>query len=389
MTCLLLTLLVMGLDEGSGSYQIEKSVWEAIGKATAATGSTIPSAYGPRVPDIANDHSTMSAEMWSFWTLYIGPCLQFETEIAEVQEIHLGFINWVNVYERLYYQFEPERIATCPVTIHTLLHIADSITEMGPVWCYWAFPMEQYCGKLQPSIRNQRFPFCSMDRFVLKSAQLTQLKVIYRLHDELALRPPRKSAIAGSFQSDWYPTCILLPPRSPVRPDEKLISSSVCPALQTRFKQVALKTICKHIKAALVEEWDYYDPTFVWYEMYVDKFANQQRHAEELELRTFYGQLKHILHIHFPQSTYNDLHLESPADATIILAVIRSVVEDSSIQDLSDLDIHFFLWEGKLDVIDITSVQCLIGRVADRDHCALIDYSGSLAHAIHVDDDDY
>ena len=42
-----------GLDEGSGEYQFEKGVWEAIGMATAAAGSTIPSAFGAQPPNPA------------------------------------------------------------------------------------------------------------------------------------------------------------------------------------------------------------------------------------------------------------------------------------------------------------------------------------------------
>lgn len=40
----------------------------------------------------------------------------------------------------IYYQHDPNRLSACPVTVHALLHIADSIEEMGPIWTYWAFP---------------------------------------------------------------------------------------------------------------------------------------------------------------------------------------------------------------------------------------------------------
>ncbi|KAF9058454.1 hypothetical protein BDP27DRAFT_1432758 [Rhodocollybia butyracea] len=66
-----------GLDAGQETYQFTKSVWEAIGAATTASGSTIPSAYGVRVPNIAGDGVYMSAEMLSFWTLYLGPVLLY------------------------------------------------------------------------------------------------------------------------------------------------------------------------------------------------------------------------------------------------------------------------------------------------------------------------
>jgi hypothetical protein len=89
---------------------------------------------------------------------------------------------------RLYYQDAPERLSACPVKIHVLLHIADSIVAMGPVWCYWAFPMEHYCGKLQPTLHSRCFPYAALDRYVAEDAQLTQIKAVFNVRDELSLR---------------------------------------------------------------------------------------------------------------------------------------------------------------------------------------------------------
>ncbi|KIM71189.1 hypothetical protein PILCRDRAFT_17292 [Piloderma croceum F 1598] len=64
-----------GLNEGNREYQFMPKVWEAIGAATANTGSTIPSVFGVRPPNLAKHKSSYSAEVWSFWTLYLGPVL--------------------------------------------------------------------------------------------------------------------------------------------------------------------------------------------------------------------------------------------------------------------------------------------------------------------------
>jgi hypothetical protein len=115
-----------GLDEGQGGYELGPTVWEAIGAATVKAGDTIPSAYGPRVPNLSTDSSAyVSAEMWSFWTLYIAPvvlrrrfrqqryydhfvrlvrllhlCLQFDITEKEIDTIEEGFNDWVSDYER-------------------------------------------------------------------------------------------------------------------------------------------------------------------------------------------------------------------------------------------------------------------------------------------------
>jgi len=114
-----------GLDEGVGEYQLLPKVWQAVGAAAAAAGSTIPSAFGIRPPNPATHRYSYSAEAWSFWALYLGPvllrrrfrrqryythfiklvkllqmCLQFEITTEEIQIIRGGFIEWVKEYEK-------------------------------------------------------------------------------------------------------------------------------------------------------------------------------------------------------------------------------------------------------------------------------------------------
>ena len=114
-----------GIGEGKESYHIDSDVWKAIGAEGAASGSTIPSAYSPRIPDVSKKGSYLSADMWSFWTLYLAPvllrdcfkkpkyfahfidlvrllriCMQFEISEAEIEELQVGFKKWVKDYER-------------------------------------------------------------------------------------------------------------------------------------------------------------------------------------------------------------------------------------------------------------------------------------------------
>lgn len=121
-----------GLDEGQGSYQLKPKVWEAIGIATAASGSTIPGAFGQRPPNCAEDKTSCTADTWSFWMLYIGPvllarkfkkqiyydhfvelvkliniCLQFEISRDQVSSLRVGFKNWVEKYEESVFCFIP------------------------------------------------------------------------------------------------------------------------------------------------------------------------------------------------------------------------------------------------------------------------------------------
>ena len=113
------------LNEGSGSYELAPSVWDAIRVATAASGSTIPSVYGVHPQNIAQDKSACTTDSWSFWALYLGPvllqnwfrnnvyydhfvklvklinlCLQFEIMKKDITTIQEGFNEWVLTYEK-------------------------------------------------------------------------------------------------------------------------------------------------------------------------------------------------------------------------------------------------------------------------------------------------
>ncbi|KAJ7086220.1 hypothetical protein C8R44DRAFT_650946 [Mycena epipterygia] len=419
-----------GLDEGGGEYELAKAIWDTIASRTASTSDSIPSAYGSRIPNIAKDRPNVSAEMWSFWTLYLGPvllrrrfrnakyyrhfiqlvqllniCLQFEISDAEIEEVRTGFIEWVQLYEdRMYFQYDVKRLPICPLTIHALLHIAPSIKFTGPVWCYWAFSMERYCGSLQPGIRSRRFPWASLDRYVVEQAQLTQIMTVYNVSSQLSLVEPR-TEIPGSFSDPLYPSCILLPPKSPARPDVNQLKT-IAAALATRF-DARMREVTAALQGALVEEWgkvrwvdsdegdtmrscslgitaeDSRDATYVRYEMLVDKYARFKRREAEYELQTFYGQLTHIYRVHF-SSPCPSLGIDEPT--TYILAAIRACTLKPDDHQLRGLDIHFYSGYGHLDVIDIISLQALVGRVPEgNNEWAIVDRSGVLARAQWVD----
>ena len=98
-------------------------------------------------------------------------------------------------------------LSACPLTIHALLHVVDGMEAAGPVWTYWAFPTERFCGRLLPEIRSQRHPFSNIDNFVVASAKLSQIKIMYNLDEELSLRPRKAEVLHGSFS---HPSCTLL-----------------------------------------------------------------------------------------------------------------------------------------------------------------------------------
>ena len=102
--------------------------------------------------------------------------------------------SYTNELYRLYYQHLPSRLAACLLTIHALLHVADGIDACGPVWAYWAFPMEHYCALLQRAVLNSRWhPYMTLDNFIAEDAMLSQIMTRYELHSKLSLQPEQTS----------------------------------------------------------------------------------------------------------------------------------------------------------------------------------------------------
>ncbi|KAH9935848.1 hypothetical protein B0H21DRAFT_813369 [Amylocystis lapponica] len=300
----------------------------------------------------------------------------------------------------MYYQHSPSRLSACPVTVHALLHIADSIEAAGPVWASWAFPMERYCARLQPALRSRRFPDASLSRYVVSAAQLQQVKLIYDLTEELSLAPHHGGVASLAVPN---PTCVLLAPRRIEQIMNHSLKDKIVGALATRFNTSAAgaRTILPQVlecwgKVRILNDGDTIraaaftkarddsrDATYVRYETLVDINAKFPRRPVILQKCTFYGQLQHLVVIRL--TPYTRLNIAEPT--TIIFAAIRSCLVDSS---HSELDIHFYpqgaAGVGPLDLVDVTCVQCLVGRVPDGQRWAIIDRSGMLSRAIYAED---
>ncbi|KAH9857262.1 hypothetical protein C2E23DRAFT_721145 [Lenzites betulinus] len=415
-----------GLDTGSGSYQLPGTVWEAIGEATASAGDTLPSVFGPRLGNISQDRSACTADAWSLWTLYISPvilrsqfahsryyrhfvslvellhlCLQFEVSRDDIQRIRDGFASWVEKYEEYYYQYSPDRLSTCPVTVHALLHIADGIEASGPVWASWAFPMERFCGELQPGIKSRRHPWASIDRRIQARIQLSHLKVKYNLFQELDLRPPRTATKDMLRRDD---TCVLMPPHRYLAPEKGLLDK-VIGSLVTRFEcsVQAVRSVLPreldqwgkvrilndgdtiHTASLTMRHADKRDQTHVRYEVFVDKHQRRRKRQPVYELQTFYGRLEYIFALRFETvEALTALGLDRPT--SVILAAIKPCVVTHS---HPRLDIHYSSQYGALSLIDIQCIQCVIGRVQSPEKKGLwgiVDRSGALSRALVVDD---
>lgn len=114
-----------GLDSGREDYIITEEVWIEIGKETEAAIPNIPAEFVRKLGNPVEDQSTMTAEGWSFWFMYVAPvvlkdrfmktryykhfmalvkimktCTQFTITHHEIDELQEQIINWVIDYEK-------------------------------------------------------------------------------------------------------------------------------------------------------------------------------------------------------------------------------------------------------------------------------------------------
>ena len=338
---------------------------------------------------------------------------------------------------RIYYQDDPKRLPVCTLPIHSLLHIADCIRGWGPVWCYWSFPMERFCGHLKHGgVSSKRHPYSSLDRYLTDWATLWHIGNTYGIQDELKLRKPRKQhyRVEGCKYSHTSSTtqllkfkidqsCELVAPcklsQSLYVQDGTKFHPAVVIALKDWFSRLQLSQSVMQacFDSAVIQEWkkvrridseagdlmcasahssgrDSRDSSYIRVWIPLMSASSPLLTTTQYLIPspgggtvTYYGKLEHIITITFPES-HESLQPVRPASS--IFALIHRCTLKEGEPQLADLDIHFFSKERQsFDVIDITWVQCLVGRViAGGNNWAIIDRSGKLVRGSFEDQDD-
>lgn len=79
-----------------------------------------------------------------------------------------------------------------------LLHIADYIQAIGPVWVSWQFAMERYCGDLSSRVANLRYPYANMAQRILSKS------TVYHLWNKYDLQELLGSSRHGGLKDSEY-----------------------------------------------------------------------------------------------------------------------------------------------------------------------------------------
>jgi len=100
----------------------------------------------------------------------------------------------------------------------------------------------------------------------------------------------------------------------------------------------------------------------------VDRHARRRGKTPDFVSQNFFGQLKRILLLGLPSA--QRLNLDEPT--TVILGLIREV--KATLKN----DIYYYKDFGVEEVVDLSNLQCVVGRIWDRGEWAIIDRSDNV-----------
>ena len=102
-----------------------------------------------------------------------------------------------------------------------------------------------------------------------------------------------------------------------------------------------------------------------------------RRRQPDLELRDFYGRVLRFFTLDLPAAPQHGV-----GAALIAFAVIRQLKVSRQIKDPFRI-CYFQDDNGAMEVVDLDQVQCLIGRIRDRNEWAVVDRSRSTV-PVHI-----
>ncbi|QRW02459.1 Transposase family Tnp2 protein [Ceratobasidium sp. AG-Ba] len=399
-------------DDGCEDYLISPADWAEIGRETEAASASIPSYFTRPLPNINTQRRLYCGESWAFWLLYIGPivlrnrladkyynhflelvsivkCLiQFENSTERIEQLREEMAGYVERYEdnfRYYYQYNYDRISVCKLTLHALLHVADDVLLCGPVWTTWSYLTERYCREVIACARQRVVPSATIAKFVLQLSQLSAVAMRFpEVRKALLFGKSDAPVDTSSMECVYtdYPDAILRVPCLAGFVMQPRVRRRVAAFLRTNFCLArshhewmqflpercerwgklrignggdCIRTACTRNPSSAYGK---RDNSFIRYTFRYDKNARNGRPAEMLD-ETGYGRLDFILAITLPANPR--FNIESPQLHVLAhITQAEGAIGDASTQLVS------YTKMGRSFVLDITSVECAVGRVETR-----------------------
>ena len=87
-------------------------------------------------------------------------------------------VRFVTHYEDMYYQHKQVRLPACRAVFHALLHVADCVEWLGPMWSYSQWTMERMCGLWVLKVKQKQQADRNLSLALLRDLQLHSLQYV-------------------------------------------------------------------------------------------------------------------------------------------------------------------------------------------------------------------
>jgi hypothetical protein len=316
--------------ENDNECIIEANDWKEIGNAMASNSKCLPASMGRLLRSI-EDSNTYKAEEWRHWVCrYSIPflagklpirhldhwakfvratqiCMREIITYSQVKEIRQLFAEFVDGYEKIYYQYKKSHLTACLSSIHYLLHVADMIEAMGPPRCYWQFPMERVCGMLGPIVKSKKHPYTNLAALVLQCEQLNHIKTLDPQDKGNDALPSHRPAFLDEYGVELHTPKesirlkkgeieLLKKFYATIRSGEFVRRDVVIDELNATKYSKALPLHGSMVGSKMKQVTDITrDNTWIAARLQVDRKAHRCNAPEELEPAVFYGQVQYYL----------------------------------------------------------------------------------------------
>ncbi|KDQ12217.1 hypothetical protein BOTBODRAFT_34816 [Botryobasidium botryosum FD-172 SS1] len=267
--------------------------------------------------------------------------------------------------------------------------------------------MERFCGSLLPAIKSRKHPFSSLNHRVRDVAQLSQLKLIYSLTEELDLSERREDESAGT-QYGGYPGYIMLSPRERSVQLDTVTRTRIASYIEISYglsKSAALKCV-----PAAIEQWGRFrqpdggdtirgrdvvrqsegsatrNASAIKFTALVKSTTKRARNRKPIfEAGVFYGEVSRFFALPITTSFSAAASPSPPPGATHLLLAL---VSPFKLESQNRLGMPFYRDTPSSmlapKVIDISTIECLVGRVKDRGQWAVVDRHSGIVGNVEV-----
>lgn len=201
-------LLPPSFEEASAeSYVLSEAQMTDIGQAMEAASVTVPVSVSrlPRsihkhvnsfkatewyswimiysVPLLRDKLPNYALQHWSLFSEAVRLCVQVQLSANDIDLIGTKLRQFVETAESIYYQNLTHRLPVCTSQLHSLLHVAANLYDLGPSYVTWQFGLERYVGCLAPLATSKSQIDTSMCNGLERLENMRYLKLMYKLQD--------------------------------------------------------------------------------------------------------------------------------------------------------------------------------------------------------------